>query len=267
MAEKGENNNEQVTTGEKQGYDEARDGTAGVISRITHLLVLFTMGWTLVFVFKEFLLKWRIPGTVILMSDVVDLAILTPFSALMFFLVYSELTGSENYRHRQDKGERHIHMLAVVFLAIFFLGTGVHFTGNSVHQLLMEKEAIQDTELSDLVYFYDEILGHWLMISGLFGLLATAIILQYNRPSTKQMESTEFRVLTLAGLIFGCGLGWVAVQGHFKLAGLGFFFTVLFCVHRVFRNEFPAIRRFPLILYIASGSLAGTVSILLWSVF
>jgi len=235
-------------------------------SPLTPLLIVFTTGLITIFVLKEFLLQWYLPGTVILLSDIIDVVILTPFSVVIFFLIYMNVSERGTPKPFYEKYETPLKVLILLSLAFYFVGIGIHFAGNSIHQLQKE-EGAETGDIHELTYFYDEILGHIILFSGLFGLILSTAIIQYYHPESEQIDRSEGLLLGLAGLLFGLGLGWSLVEGQFGAVGILFFLVFAGRVCMVFKKHEHMIQHYPVILYLMAGVVGCVIGVPLWLSF
>lgn len=144
-------------------------------------------------------------------EDLVDIVIQGPFLALALWGVFRALPVAP------EKRPLALDLLLVVGLFLFFTGFGIHWAGNSAHNA-MERWG-ERPRVFDLVYFYDEILGHKVTYLGFFALLVSAAWLQV-LSDTGALPRGEMRFLALLTLGSGAGGAFSALEGQTPVEGL-----------------------------------------------
>ena len=185
------------------------------MKRLSLLTLVFAV---LSMVFFLLLVFFRIPFPPYpLMSWQDALDILTP---LVLIPVYWLL-----FKYAEGKGcilwEEVVFMLLA---ALWVEGQGMHLAANSINNLIenLAKQQvidIQQTDIYQLTYFYDEYLSHYLWHLGVIGLAALLIYRDWKRPAG---IPTLWWATGLAGLLYGFTLFCVFLEGQTVVLGLPF---------------------------------------------
>lgn len=114
---------------------------------------------------KSYLI-WRIR-----IVDYMDLVFMAPF--LLVMLLYF------NHQVYYKKKERELYFISLGMLAVTMYGHAMHLTGNTINTYSTEIHQYLDQippDTYELIYFFDEDLGHWLLYTGLIGSLGLWMI-------------------------------------------------------------------------------------------
>jgi hypothetical protein len=112
----------------------------------------------------------------------------------------------------------------MVLAAVWVEGQGMHLAANSIDNLiegLASRQVIdiQQTDIYQLTYFFDEHLSHYLWHIGVVGLAALLIYRDWRRPAG---IATLWWAAILAGLIYGFTLFCIFLEGQTVVLGLPF---------------------------------------------
>ncbi len=179
--------------------------------------------WTLLFailslVFFILLVFLRIPFPLYpLMSyqDAFDL--LTPVVLIpVYWLLFKFATGMAPSLAEE--------ITFVVLAAIWVEGQGMHLAANSINNLigvLSQSGQIDVTgsDIFNLTYFYDELLGHYVWHIGVLGLAALLIYREWRQPAG---VPTTWWATILAGIVYGSTLFVITNEGQTVPIGLPF---------------------------------------------
>ncbi len=103
--------------------------------------------------------------------DLIDITVLAPFF-LIFLIIFT--IKSVNYQCKPKK-----LFIPFFLLGITLYGHSMHLTGNAINTYATEVNQYVDQiplDLYQLIFFFDENLGHWLFFGGIFGLLGVWIL-------------------------------------------------------------------------------------------
>lgn len=126
------------------------------------LLVFFPMIITVITELNKKFLIWHIR-----IVDFVDLVVMAPFYGIILYRLTSLLL---------DKYHARSHTLSIIFLVTMLYGHSMHMTANAINTFSTEinnYRQVLPEDVYSLIFFFDEILGHWILYIGLFGLFAT----------------------------------------------------------------------------------------------
>ncbi|GAB4311305.1 MAG: hypothetical protein Kow0069_11650 [Promethearchaeota archaeon] len=140
-------------------------------------------------------------------SPLVDLVLLSVVQpVLLFHVLWKHDPGFSG-------GGRWARMLAVLGVALTAVGHGAHVVAN-----LFEHPARSQatSQLHGLIYFYDEYLGHALIVGGLLCFLAAALVVEPNlKPLVRgDRARRDVPLLALAGLAFGGTFAMSTIEGQ-----------------------------------------------------
>jgi hypothetical protein len=112
----------------------------------------------------------------------------------------------------------------MLLAALWVEGQGMHLAANSINNLiegLADRGVIdvQQTDIYQLTYFYDEYLSHYLWHLGVVGLAALLVYRDWKRPDA---ILTLWWAAILAGLLYGFTLFCIFLEGQTLALGLPF---------------------------------------------
>ncbi|GEM_PF-2202378 len=228
------------------------------MKRLTTLLFIFSLGAILLVIAPVFVFGFKVIGNSGLCpNDVLDILLWAPFMAVMFFLISREVVGSGGRAGLPSL------VVLVLFGAILFEGHGIHFGANAIHNI---KDGGEDAGklLSDIIYFYDESLGHWLFDVGFFGLLGTLFVMELKSTNGERIGKGELSVLLLSALLFGFYIGSSALEGQTAHEVLIYFIVLIVISAVVFLMKVRNIMTKRLTLFLCG---AGVVIIVAYTVY
>lgn len=163
---------------------------------------------------------------------------LTPFAVIPFaYVLYSRMSRISLSSPGQESSARSLNILAKVILAVGFIsyveGHGLHLSANSIARLLQE---MKDSDLFKATYLFDEIISHYIWISGLF-LISLGLILVARRLSFQPLIRRNMILLSAGSLLHGFTFTVEAIEGQtvifaFPAAVLGFLLSLFLCLKR-----------------------------------
>ncbi len=148
-------------------------------------------------------------------QDTFDL--LTPLVLIpIYWVLYQNVTCNRSTQASQ--------LGFMVFAGFWAAGQGMHLSANSIDNLIgnLAKQAAIDitgTQVFTLTYFYDEYLSHYLWHIGVIGLAALLIYESWRLPSE---ESTDWRLVIPAAVLYGFLLFCIFLEGNTLPIGLPF---------------------------------------------
>jgi hypothetical protein len=122
--------------------------------------------------------------------DFVDLVFLAPFYLFVLLKIQSEVFYNK---------KTFAFWLGLGVLSVFIYGHAMHLTGNAINTYSTE---IHDYRMQipidtyELIYFFDENLGHWLIFAGLFGLMGIWLF-------EDALEDKRFWLTAMPAIIIG----------------------------------------------------------------
>ncbi len=185
------------------------------MNRLSLLTLIFAF---LSVVFFLALIFLRIPFPLYpLMSWQDALDILTPLILIpIYWLLYRTVTANTSTRLSE--------LTFMVMAAFWAAGQGMHLSANSIDNLIenLAKQGTIDvtgSSIFTLTYFYDEYLSHYLWHIGIVGL---AVLLMYESWRRPAGESTDWRLVIPAGLLYGVLFFCIFLEGNTMPLGLPF---------------------------------------------
>jgi len=233
------------------------------MKRIISFIAVLTLGLWITQVFHLPFFKGVIPGNYMMISDLADLVITLPFMVIILFLINGELKN--NLEFPGDKLEKTFNFFKVVLLAAFIEGHGIHLVANSIN-ILYASRGVYPEDLGKLVYFYDEVLGHQILFTGLLGLLALTAIEQFWSKESWETNVTGNTVIVSCGLFTGVLLSLALIEG--QSVNLGFLFSAInlaLVIFYIFGRKRKLLANF-ILLYILVFSVVNLLFLSLWGI-
>ena len=131
------------------------------LSTLLWILVLVPSATVIATELNKRLLIWRIR-----IVDFVDLVFLAPFFLIILLSLHATVFA--------NRSRRSSYWLSLALIGIFLYGHSMHLTGNAINTYSTEIHNYIDrlpADTYELIYFFDEVLGHLLLYGALFGLL------------------------------------------------------------------------------------------------
>jgi len=172
--------------------------------------------------FKTFLV-WRIR-----IVDFVDLVFIAPF----YLIVMLNIINTVFY---ENINRKHL-FLSLGFLGIMLYGHAMHLVGNAINTYSTEINHYLDNippDSYELIYFFDEILGHIIFFVGLFGSIGLWIIAdqQVQKPSWQEWVAGSISGLAYAIALIESSQPWMGI-----VAPLWLIFCLIISSRQNFRN-------------------------------
>ncbi len=193
------------------------------MKRPSALLLIFAVLSVLFFLVLIFV---RIPFPIYpLMSYQDAFDVLTPLVLIpIYWLLYKNVTCNRSTQSSE--------LGFMVFAAFWAAGQGMHLSANSIDNLVehLAQQASIDvtgTQIYTLVYFYDEYLSHFLWHIGVIGLAALLLYESWRHPSD---ETTDWRFVAPAAVLYGFLLFCIFLEGNTLPIGLPFLVIVTLAV-------------------------------------
>ncbi|MHA1229739.1 MAG: hypothetical protein ACTSRP_05765 [Candidatus Helarchaeota archaeon] len=144
------------------------------------------------------------------LASLIELILNTPFIAIFFFLTY---TAIEKLPDKSEiKYKTLFKLLIYVSLSITILGVGIHFTANLFNTIKNQPVTPPDPT-SVLIYWLDEIVGHFLIHIGIFIFYILLMIREFHKEEP-EMVSLEFKGFPIWGFLIGGGFGIAVAEGQ-----------------------------------------------------
>ncbi len=208
------------------------------MERITKILIVLTAGMTF---FAAFRIIFNIYYSNLLLP--------------VFFMVMGYVLYKEMIRHKQIKihpaiVEHAIPWIIIISIALFFEGHGLNHSANYIGYFIDKSTS---ATLKSVIYFYDEILSHKILFSGLFGLFAAGMLLQISRPFSFKMHKDDETALGICGILYGLGLGTSLLEGQSPYIGIiaSAIFVPALIFHHQKHTLKVVIRKYPLNYFLA----------------
>ncbi|HEY9786000.1 MAG TPA: hypothetical protein V6D17_11400 [Candidatus Obscuribacterales bacterium] len=221
-------------------------------------IAVLTLGYVLPVVQLQ-LIGGLLPGTSIYLAHFLDLAVNAPFFLIVLLSLFLAVRKESTSNTRTGRA---LLWLAALFLLFFFEGHGIHFAANSVSSLINHDSG--PPELLELTYFYDEILGHYMLMFGQAGLLYVLMLYEAAAENAKPCSRLESVLIILCGLVAGITVALILLEGQFAILGVVSFVAVWATavatgVHRGWFNKRP------FAMYMAAMTLTTVAGLILWA--
>ena len=218
------------------------------MKRLSRLTLLFALAFALFLSVPAFLTRPAGPTPGMLVGDWVDL--LTPLVLIPLYWLL--------FKVREDALFSSGEILAfLLFVVLWVQGQGVHLAANSIGHLVSASGPAYD-----LIYFYDERLGHILWHVGIMGLSAV-LALRQARHLFEGQQSTLI-VEGLAGLVYGVAFAFASLEGQTALLGFPFAAGV---VAILAVGAGGRLRSGPLLAFFFAGYLAASLVFAGWGLY
>lgn len=232
------------------------------MKRLTILLLIFSVGAVLIKIAPVFVFGFKVIGGGLCPNDFLDILIWAPFIVVMFFFITKDISSEAG-----GVGTS-VLLLLILLGAAFFEGHGIHFSANAIHNMLSGETVGQG--FSDLIYFYDELLGHWITDVGFFGILGVLFLVELRaKDKKKQKTSTgELISLIIAAILFGFYAGSAALESQTAPEVLIYFIAiiVIFALASLFGKR--ELKKQRLGLFMCGAGLVVTIAyIIYWIIF
>jgi len=201
---------------------------------------------------------WRIRLTAL-----VDLFLVVPFTFLIYYLVNKSLSEPQELEKNKTLS-KNLKILSSIFLMIFFLGYGIHYSANAIDEyIVMVRNYVSSIppDTYEVIHFYDELLGHAVLFLGYLGLMC-AFIIKELKEAKKEKPARMFEVIVacFVGIIIGAGTAVAFIEATYFIEFLLAFsvlLLILLSLYFIKNREDPRCYLYTLLF------LTGFVSILI----
>ena len=151
------------------------------------------------------------------------------------------------------------NLVFMVFTGFWVLGKGMQLTANSIGHLTAN---MAGSDVYNLIYFYDEVLGHYLWHFGVIGFSALLIYRQWKNPFAEGKSLNLQNIL--AGIIYGFTFFAMIVEGQTTLMGVPFAVLTVICCFILWRNK---INRQPVLTLFLVGYSVAVILFAVWGIW
>ena len=180
-------------------------------------------------------------------ADIFDL--FTPLVLIPLYWMLFRINRNTNASLKEN-------LVFMVFTSFWVLGKGMQLTANSIGHLTANTAG---SDVYNLTYFYDEILGHYLWHFGVISLSTLLIYRQWKNHFPGGIGLTWQNIL--AGIIYGFTFFVMVVEGQTTLMGVPFAVIAVICCFILWRDK---TNRQPLISLFLVGYLVATILFAVW---
>lgn len=217
------------------------------LSRLLWVLTVVPLIVTVVTELNKRILIWHFR-----IVDFIDLTLLAPFFCVLLFFLHKNIFSEQENSNWS--------WVSLGFIAIFLYGHAMHLTANSISTFSMEIRnygEIIPKDSYELIYFLDEILGHWLVYIGLFGVIAVWT-------AKSKTQTTSFLPSFICGALFGLAysisivestLVWVGVL-FFIVSMVSIFYNAKYVIFSSYKNGLMSIFSLGAAIFMLLGELA-----------
>ena len=218
--------------------------------RLSILILVFSIAFAVFLIGPPFLGYTFSPYPLMNIADIFDL--FTPLVLIPLYWMLFRMNGNEDASLKEN-------LLFMFFTAFWVLGKGIQLTANSIGHLTTN---MVGSEIYNLIYFYDEVLGHFLWHFGVIGLSTLLIYRQWKNPFPERRGLTWQNVL--AGIIYGFTFFAMVVEGQTTPMGVPFAVLIVICCLILWRNK---INRQPLLSLFLVGYLVAVILFAIWGIW
>jgi hypothetical protein len=243
--------------------------------------VIFLIGFSLFTHLGTFDIPLYIAETGVLMrfhfggGDLAAILLVGILFVLFSSLSFNSLQKLNPPTVRSHKLRSWLPQIYQIFTIFYLLGVVIHTIANQLDNIMelflplnqyVDGNSLEG-QLRAGIYFYDELLGHFLLGAGFFGMFSVNVGLDLTH--NDQYKATKFEgvLIFLFGLGFGASNGYAFTEGQMGLVFLIFsFIQTIFIVVMMFRNTLT-FRNNPFTLCAIAACLGYTLFILFWVIF
>ncbi|MCY3413758.1 MAG: hypothetical protein INQ03_19095 [Candidatus Heimdallarchaeota archaeon] len=155
--------------------------------------------------------------------------------------------------------------LVIEIGSIFFIiGHGIHFVTNYLWFSALDKGLLANSVFAQEIYLFDELLGHWFLITGLYLLLIELIILSFNHPSQGDEHKLLITFVILSIVPFASIWAYFVLEGLYAISAICFsLFNIFYCSLKLKSKEVE-LRNHPMIMYIMIFSIITIAYLLIY---
>ncbi len=218
--------------------------------RLSLFLLFFSIAFAIFVMGPPFLGYTFSPYPLMKIADIFDL--FTPLVLIPLYWMLFRMNGSRDASLKEN-------LVFMVFTACWVLGNGIHLAANSIGHLTVD---MVGSDVYNLTYFYDEVLGHYLWHFGVISLSALLIYRQWKNPLPEGRGLNWKNILS--GIIYGFTFFAMVVEWQTTLMGVPFAVLVVICCFILWRNR---INRQPLLSLFLIGYLVAVILFTVWGIW
>ncbi|NVM31121.1 MAG: hypothetical protein HWN65_19950 [Candidatus Helarchaeota archaeon] len=177
-------------------------------------------------------------------NDLIDLVITIPLTFAIFILLYHYI---KTHKESKTSTLTYIRWFFLGAVFVMLVGDVMHYTANSIWAQIQH----------DLIYFYDEMLGHFLLYLGMYLVFIFLIVLQYYCPSqTPLVEGKGVKIplgVSAGFLAFILAVG--TIEGQQPFVTLTFSIAILIISLYLWKVKKPDLWNSPVIFYMLIFSI------------
>lgn len=171
------------------------------------LIFIFALSFTILLIVPTFLTKQSSIFLLLRVGEVLDL--ITPLILIPIYWILFQIKAS-SYPTKKEM------IIFLIFTAFWAQGQGMRLSANAIGHLL---ESAKTTDVYMLVYFFDEVLGHYIWHIGIIGLTVLLLFRQWHYPFKEQ---SGIFLEIIAGIIYGITYFIIVVEGQTAVLGIPF---------------------------------------------
>ena len=218
--------------------------------RLSLVILGFSIAFTVFVMGPPFLGYTFNPYPLMNIADIFDL--FTPLVLIPLYWMLFRINRNTDVSLKEN-------LVFMVFTGFWVLGKGMQLTANSIGHLTTN---MAGSDVYNLTYFYDEVLGHYLWHFGVIGLSALLIYRQWKNPF---VEGNSLNLQNmLAGIIYGFTFFAMIVEGQTTLMGVPFAVLTVICCFILWRNK---INRQPVLTLFLVGYSVAVILFAVWGIW
>lgn len=215
------------------------------------LLILFFSICFFIFVMGPPFMGYKFaPYPLMNTADVVDL--LTPLVLVPLYWMLFRINGDIGASLKEN-------LVFMVFAGIWVLGKSMQLTANSIGHLT---SGMTGSDIYNLVYFYDEVLGHYIWHIGVIGFSGLLVYRQLKNPFTERKELSWQTIV--AGIIYGFTFFAMTVEGQTTLLAVPVALLAVVSGAVLWKNQ---TNRQPLFSFFLVGYLIAVILFAVWGIW
>lgn len=150
------------------------------------------------------------------------------------------------------------HIVFLLLAIVYVHGDGFHLAANAIHRY---PDDLNSETVRDIVYLYDEQLGHYYPYAGLMGLHLLWLYRQEKLPFTTAMSIGGMVGLVGSGMLHGLSLFIAFIEGKFGIPAI-----VFFCVvggYSLYQRQ--RLGMDPIFLFSLAYAVTGLILMIVWA--
>ncbi|MHA1271526.1 MAG: hypothetical protein ACTSPY_17165 [Candidatus Helarchaeota archaeon] len=179
---------------------------------------------------------------------------------IITWIIHKEIIRENDEDSQTFKNDSNIKSLFLGGLLIMMTGFGIHYVGDAIDtQLQWHPEDIDGTITTFpklIAYFFDEVLGHKVLYTGIILILLSLFLFQYHHPlSDKNKINNNFILIGyfVFGLVYGIAQTFSFMEGQsafeFMFICIILFITSLSILIKIKGNFLEKIRKYPFFVF------------------